>query len=168
MLFTTPTALSETGQGMREGTKGLRHTVRYEESRMLPSHNRKSLGREWCPPAERTSAADAALTVTVTCKITFSKCSPQQGKTACKQLIIPFGVPLTNSWSCWAHPIVWLRKSTRVTSHMKDVLLGYQILPLETHWHQQRLQANSQTQNLSYVPHSTTQSLLREKWFLPM
>lgn len=57
---------------MREGTRGLRHTIRHEDGRMLLSCNRKSLGAEGCLPTERTNAADTAFALIATCKIAIS------------------------------------------------------------------------------------------------
>lgn len=54
---------------MGEGTSGLRHTIMYEDGRMLLSHHKESLGGEVCHLTEYTNAMGAAFTDTVTRKI---------------------------------------------------------------------------------------------------
>lgn len=112
LLFTTPMGLSEIGQGMREGTRELRHTIRYEDGRTLLSHNRKSLGREGCRLTEYVNVTDAAFTVTVTCKITISKMQLLTRKKCLQTANYSLSCYLDRLLSRWAHPVVWLRKST--------------------------------------------------------
>lgn len=97
---------------MREGTRELRHTIRYEDGRMLLSHNRKSLGREGCHLIDYTNAEDAAFTVTVTCKITISEMQLPTRKKCLQTANYSLSCSLDRFLSRWAHPVVWLRRVT--------------------------------------------------------
>lgn len=104
--------LSEMGRGMRERTRELRHTIRYEDGRTLLSHNTKSLGREGCHLIEYMNVMDAAFTVTVTCKIAISKMQLLTRKKCLQAADYSLSCSLDRFLSRWAHPVVWLRKRT--------------------------------------------------------